>query len=1019
MITLLNKSGGTIMDYRRKKRWEDQGLLHINRRNMHASWYDNSIKTKSLNGEWKFLYLDAPEYAPEGFEKPDFSTDGWNGIQVPSCWQREGYDKMHYTDVLYLFPVNPPFVPDENPTGIYKKELVLDEEWLRGQTVLRFEGVDSAYDVWVNGKHAGYSKVSRLPSEFEISDLVKEGSNQVTVRVYKWSDGTYLEDQDMWWFSGIFREVELLNVPQLSIGDCRIHGDLDVSFMKGILHAEVELSHALGEVQLIWQLLDGEKAVAEGRSNGQGARNLNVEAVVPKVKPWTAETPNLYVLKLTLLLNGMWVQSVSYRTGFRKIEIKDNNFTVNGRAVLLNGVNHHDYDPVKGRTMDPELIRQDIMMMKQYNINTLRCSHYPAPACLYDYCDEYGLYVIDEADLECHGFEWTGRYDWITDDPAWREAYVDRAERMVLRDYNHPCIIMWSLGNESGFGCNFIESAKRVRELDDRRLIHYEGDFEAEIADVYSTMYTRLKPLQEIASGTDKHNKPHFMCEYGHAMGNGPGGLKEFQDLYRSEKRLQGGCIWEWYDHGIKEADPNGQSYYRYGGNYGDFPTNGNFCIDGLLMPDRTPSPGLLEFKQVICPVEIKQINGSLRSVEIKNYYDFLDLTSLELHWAVTDETQILQQGVCSDLYCSPGGSVTMSIPWCSFKSDDNAEYYLDLSVREKKDVSYAKAGHCIGRFQFQLPVQKVRLREHEKGKLTVKEDAVYLRVAGEGFGFTFDKVKGALTEWKYRDMIYLSKGPRVIVDRATIDNDMYKKDDWRNKYFIQLSSEQTEKIDIENFEYGVLVRIRKHFSCVNQSWGFKLDYRYRIYADSTLEIDLDGKSFQYGKTEPAFLPRIGVELEADNSLREIIWYGRGFGENYSDSCQASYMGIYKAHLDRMHTNYVTPQENGHREQVKWMAAGNGKQSMLIQSKEPVGMDVHDYTIEALEGAAHPWQIERSDRVLIHLDARHSGLGSNSCGEEQLPAYRTEIADFHLGAVLRIVEAGQEEYAARQRFLGE
>lgn len=1005
------------MNNRRKKRWEDPGLLHINRRNMHTSWYKNSIRTRSLNGAWKFLYLDAPEYAPEGFEKKDFPAEAWNEISVPSCWQREGYDKMHYTDVLYLFPVNPPYVPDENPTGIYKKELVLDREWLEGRTVLRFEGVDSAYDVWVNGLHAGYSKVSRLPSEFDISGLVAEGSNQITVRVYKWSDGTYLEDQDMWWFSGIYRDVELLNLPLLSVEDCRVCGDLDDTYTNGILHIEAELSCVPEGTQLAWKLLDGGETAAEGCIDSLTAKRLTIETAVPEVKPWTAETPNLYTLELTLLSKGAAVQTVTYRTGFRKIEMKDHNFTVNGKAVLLNGVNHHDYDPVKGRTMDPELIRQDIIMMKQHNINTLRCSHYPAPDCLYDYCDEYGLYVIDEADLECHGFEWTGRYDWITDDPAWQEAYADRAERMVLRDYNHPCIIMWSLGNESGFGCNFVESAGRVRALDGSRLIHYEGDSGAEIADVYSTMYMRLKALEEFADGTDKHNKPHFMCEYGHAMGNGPGGLKEYQDLYRSKKRLQGGCIWEWYDHGIRETGPDGSTYYRYGGNYGDFPTNGNFCIDGLLMPDRTPSPGLLEYKQVICPVEIRQTGGSLQSVEIKNYYDFLDLTTVELHWAVTDESRVLQQGVCGGLFCPPGDTVTVPVPWQSFDPAHNTDYYLDITVREKKDVSYAKAGHSIGRFQFELPIQNTKLQEREKGELTVTEDGVYIRVCGAGFAFTFDKVKGALTEWKNGDMIYLSKGPKLIADRAIIDNDMYKKADWRNKYFVQLSSEQTEQIETEQTACGVLVRIRKHFGCLNQSWGFKLNYRYHMYADGTLEIDLEGKAFQYGKEAPAFLPRIGVELEADKSLREIIWYGRGFGENYADSCQASYMGIYKAQLDEMHTGYVVPQENGHREQVKWMAAGNGTHSLLIQAKEPVGMDVHDYTIEALERAAHPWQLERTDKVLIHLDARHSGLGSNSCGEEQLPAYRTGIEDFRLGAVLRIVEGGQEEKAARQRFL--
>lgn len=1006
------------MNIRAKKRWEDQELVHINRRKMHTSWHGNSVKTESLNGQWDFLYLKAPEYSPAGFEAPDFSTEGWDRIKVPSCWQTEGFDKMHYTDVLYLFPVNPPYVPDENPTGIYRRNITLDADWLSKRTILRFGGVDSAYDVWVNGTHVGYSKVSRLPSEFDITEVVKEGSNQITVRVYKWSDGTYLEDQDMWWLSGIYRDVELLSLPLTAIENCYINGSLDDDYRNGIIHMETEIFAPAEDISLSWKLLDGQELIAGETVNSGTGHIVIVDHVIENVKKWTAETPSLYTVELELHCNGQSVQKVIYRTGFRRIEMIDNNFTVNGKVILLNGVNHHDYDPENGRTMDPEVLRQDILLMKRHNINALRCSHYPSVDCLYDYCDEYGLYVIDEADLECHGFEWTGRYDWITDDPRWQAAYLDRVERMVLRDFNHPCIIMWSLGNESSFGCNFVEMAKRVKEMDASRLVHYEGDDDAEVADVYSTMYTRLKALAEIANGTEKHNKPHVMCEYGHAMGNGPGGLKEYQDLYRSSKRLQGGFIWEWYDHGIKETDPEGKDYYRYGGNYGDFPTNGNFCIDGLLMPDRTPSPGLIEYKQVICPVEIKAEAGSLRRISLENYYDFLDLSTIQLAWSVSDEGKVIQQGICEELLCSPGGSVVVTIPWENFEPETNGEYYLNLELQERHDMSFAKAGHVIGKYQFELPVANIKLTEHATAKeLAVSEDTVNILIQGDGFEASFDKVTGSLKEWKQNGTSYLSKGPRVIVDRAIIDNDMYKKEDWRNKYYIQLPSEQTESVEIQRAPQRVTVLIRKYFGCLNQSWGFSLTYRYAIYADGVLELNLDGRAFQNGKTEPPFLPRIGIEMEADQALRQITWYGRGFGENYADSCQAAFMGIYKAELEQMHTNYVKPQENGHREQVKWLAAGNGRESLLIKTLSPVGMDVHDYTIEALEKANHPWQIEKSDKVIIHLDAKHSGVGSNSCGEEQLPAYRTGIEDFHIGLVLQVVESGREMSAARQIFL--
>lgn len=1012
------------MKTRVKKRWESQELLHMNRQKPHTSFFTASVERMSLNGTWKFKYLNAPEYAPEGFFEASYPADGWDEITVPSCWQIEGYDKMHYTDVLYLFPINPPFVPDENPTGIYKKEVILKQAWMANRTIIKFHGVDSAYDLWVNGTHAGYSKVSRLPAEFDITELVKEGGNDITVRVYKWSDGTYLEDQDMWWLSGIYRDVELLNVPNTSIRDCHINAGLDTTYTDGLLHMEVELENPTDDTLLNWALTDGDTIVRSGSVQAGGNHFLIIDEIIESVAKWTAETPNLYTVKMELLCQGMSVQTVSYRTGFRVIEIRDNNFTVNGKVILLNGVNHHDYDPENGRTINPETIRQDIILMKQHNINAIRCSHYPSMEYLYDYCDEYGLYVINEADLECHGFEWVENYDWITDDPTWEKAYVDRAERMVLRDYNHPCVIMWSLGNESCFGCNFRASAARVKELDSSRLVHYEGDFEAEVTDVYSTMYTRLKQLEEIATGTEKHNKPHVMCEYGHSMGNGPGGLKEYQDLYRKYKRLQGGFIWEWYDHGIKTVAEDGTVYYRYGGNYGDFPTNGNFCIDGLLMPNRTPSPGLVEYKQVICPVEITKEEGFTNRIHIKSYYDFLNLDHLYLEWAVTDGENVIETGKVDEIHCGPGEETEISIPYHCVEPEKNTDYYLNISVCEKQESKYAKAGHSIGIYQFELPMKNTVLEAHGEGApLEMIEDAASLTVKNDKLAVTFDKVCGKLVSFSSvkngEAAEQIKKGPKLTVDRAIIDNDMYKKDDWRNKYFIQLPQEQTEYFGLEAGDGGqkAVVEIRKFFGCLNQSWGFKLTYVYTVYADGCLDVNVDGKAFQNGKLEPEMLPRIGLELEVAKELRQVSWYGLGFGENYPDSRLAARMGVYEADLDQMHTDYVKPQENGHREDVKWLALGNQTENLLIQAKKSFGMDVHDYTMEALEAAMHPQEIGKSENIILHLDARHSGVGSNSCGEEQLPAYRTKIEDFNIGFTIRIVEPKNRKEAVRQRFM--
>ena len=989
------------MQTRQKKRWEDQSLTGIGRLAARASRFSDSAEKLSLDGTWKFLYLDAPEYSPKGFEGKDYDTEKWDSIEVPSCWQIKGYDRMHYTDVYYLFPLNPPFVPSENPTGIYKREFTIAPEWLKNRTTLRFEGVDSAYDVWVNGVHAGYSKVSRLPAEFDISSYIKEGSNNLTVRVYKWSDGSYLEDQDMWWFSGIFRSVSLLNTPQLRIEDCRIQSGLEDEYTTGVFSAAVRLSKAEGT--LSWSLKDQEgNPAAEGRIMPE-TEECSIEAKLPKVHAWTAETPYLYTLTLTLKGKDGSHQ-VSYRTGFRTVEVKGNVFTVNGKAILLNGVNHHDYSPEGGRTVDPEVLRQDILMMKRNNINAIRFSHYPSIEAIYDFCDEYGLYAIDEADLECHGFEWSHIYDRITDDPEWEAAYVDRAVRMAARDYNHPSIIMWSLGNESSFGVNFKKEAEALRAMDPSRLIHYEGDFEAEIADVYSTMYTWLEPLKKVGESKGKHNKPHVHCEYGHAMGNGPGCLADYQKLYRTYDRLQGGFIWEWYDHGILHREEDGTVTYRYGGNYGDFPTNGNFCIDGLLMPDRTPSPGLLEYKQVICPVSVSRVGSETDLYAVKNYFDFRSLAGIALECAVTDGKREVSHIRIDNLTAGPGGEELIRIPGTVSELKENTDYYLNVRVVEKEASSYAAAGHELGIFQFELPEKLVRYTERPAGTLQIEETDTALFIRAQGTEYIFDRVTGTLSSMIRDGKKLISRGPIVTVDRADIDNDMYKVYDWNNKYFVSKGMEQLEDLTVRRSKDSAAVYIQKYFGCYTQAWGFRLAYVYTVHSDGCMDVSLTGTAIRNPEFEPEFLPRIGVELYADRSLANVSWYGLGPGENYSDSRQAAVMGIYETDVEGMHTNYVKPQENGHRENVKWLALTDSRDGLLIKAKKAFGINVHDYTAESLRSAPHPKDIKKEDFIVLNLDYKQSGLGSNSCGQGQTEEHRTPIEDFALAFSLSFVQ---------------
>ncbi|MGL5314014.1 MAG: glycoside hydrolase family 2 TIM barrel-domain containing protein, partial [Peptostreptococcaceae bacterium] len=526
------------------KLWENIDILHINRKKDSTLFYSyenregafsydesKSKGYKLLDGEWKFLFLEAPEFSPNGFNNKDYNTENWNNIKVPSNWQMEGYGKMHYTDLYYPFPINPPFVPTKNPTGIYKRKFTLDKNWMREKTTLRFHGVDSAFEIWVNGEYVGYSKGSRMQAEFDITEFVKE-ENDITVRVYQFSDATYLEDQDMWWLSGIFRSVELVNQPHAYVRDIKIETDLDKSYIDSNLKIYLELCNEVSkdkDLKVNIKLFNKENKVILDTFKTINLKSNNSESIIfnefiENPLKWTAEAPNLYNLEITLIDSetNEVLQLIPQRVGFRKIEVKDGNFTINGKVIMLNGVNRHDYDPEGGRTVSKENMLKDVILMKQNNINAVRTSHYPSNSYLYDLCDIYGLYVISEADLECHGFELTGNYNWISNNKLWEKVYVDRVERLVQRDKNHPCIIMWSLGNESGFGHNFVSMANRCKEIDSTRLVHYEGDFDAVVSDVYSTMYSRIYRLIEIGEDNEG-KKPHVLCEYGHAMGNGPG----------------------------------------------------------------------------------------------------------------------------------------------------------------------------------------------------------------------------------------------------------------------------------------------------------------------------------------------------------------------------------------------------------------------------------------------------------------------------------------------------------------
>ena len=949
--------------------------------------------------------MQAPEYAPADFAQNQFSDSAWDTIEVPSCWQMKGYGKMHYTDVWYLFPINPPFVPSENPTGLYRKTVHIDEVKSGERWIIRFDGVSSAYDLWVNGNHAGYSKGSRLSAEFDITYLLRSGENVIAVRVYQWSDGTYLEAQDMWWYSGIFRDVTLYSQPECAVVDYRVEATLDDTYETGILLQEIAASQEADSAQ--WVLTGEEGAVVCTGQCPLQHGSASVKTQVEAVKPWSAESPTRYTLTLQILKQGVVEDTVQVHTGFRRVERKGDNFLVNGKAIFLNGVNFHDFSPEGGATVDKATIEQDLQLMKRCNINAIRCSHYPKAPYFYDLCDQYGFYVIDEADLETHGFEWIQKYEWLNNTPCWKEAYCDRNTRMVKEHRNHPCIIMWSLGNESSVGDNFTAAAQAIRAIDNSRLVHYEGDANADITDVYSTMYTRLDGLERIGQSNDCHGKPHVLCEYCHAMGNGPGNLEEYQALFRKYKRLQGGFIWEWYDHGIAGKDKDGNTTYYYGGDFGDQPNNSNFCMDGLLRPDRVASTGLMHYKQVIAPVSVTPVDleQGLVSVENRNY--FVGLDCLNLRYEITADDKTVTSGLVEGLAVAPQEKKTLQLAWNSFPVEANTEYYLNLSFVQNQKTAYADAGHEVANYQFLLPLQSTEKKAvaapSTMQKITVTETDVCAQIQTEHTCVRFNKVSGVLESYQVDGREWISKGPVLNLRRATIDNDMYKVADWHGKYFLHKQQEQLESFEIHTCGDSAEVTIQTHFSPMSMAFGFKGRYVYRIFPDGSMELNLDMKGFRYSAFAPEFIPRIGIELILPQSLRTVSWYGLGPEENYPDMKSAARMGVYRKDIDQMHVAYAMPQENGHRCQTKCLAVGDEAASLFIAAAGEVGFDVHDYTIDALEQAKHLGEIQCCDKTIVHIDAKHSGVGSNSCGEEQTYRNKTRLNDYtlrlHIGVV--------------------
>lgn len=999
--------------------WENPHLLQRNREPARASFIPytdvesarenergQSPVFRLLNGRWDFFYAPSHADVPTGFTQECYDITGWGTIPVPGNWQMYGYDKPNYTNVAYPIPVDPPWVPDDNPVGCYRRSFTIPASWKGKQAFLHFGGVDSAFYVWVNGQMAGYSQGSHMPSEFNITPYIRTGANIIAVQVYQWSDASYLEDQDMWRLSGIFRDVYITALPDVHIWDAGICTVLDEAYTDATLEVAVRLRNCgdtAGSGHAVTAILydpAGSKVLEQEWAKdvvvGAGEeRELNAVMEVKAPEKWTAETPRLYTLVLLLQADDGKVTEVSsFKVGFRKVEIRGHLFLINGVPIKIRGVNRHDTHPDMGHTVSMESMLQDIRLMKQHNMNAVRTSHYPNDPRWLDLCDMYGLYVIDEADLETHGFGMFGDTGKISDDPEWEEAYLDRAVRMVERDKNHPCIIMWSLGNESGYGKNHDCMARWIRSTRYARPIHYEGAYDSPVMDVVSVMYPSVEALIEQGKKMDD-TRPFFMCEYAHAMGNGPGSLKEYWEAIYTHPRLMGGCVWEWADHGLRRRTEDGKEWFAYGGDFNDHPNDGNFCIDGLLFPDRIPHTGLVELKKVLEPVRVIPVDLAMGMVQVENLYQFLSLHHLEAVWSVMCDGVVEQEGTLGVLDIPAGSAREIRIPYALPQEKPGCEYWLTLRFLQKETTLWATAGYEVAWAQLRLPVaagaiHTVPLTMMPALQMENGEGVIY--VAGEEFSLEFDRQHGCITSLNYQGIPLLQKGPKINFWRAPTDNDINQARLWREAGLDRLMH-KIKAVEVHKpHKAAVQVRVQSAIGPYSYAPAFQAEMTYTIYGTGDILID----THILPREGLPHLPRFGLQMSLPGCMEYFTWYGMGPHESYIDRKESVRMGVYTGTVEEQYVPYIMPQENGNKTDVRWAALtdlqGNG---LLVTGMPVFETSVHHYTPEDFTQAQHAHELIRRNETILHLDYRQGGLGSNSCGPGPLPQHQLAAEEMH------------------------
>ena len=956
---------------------------------------EESDRMQLLNGTWKFQYFTSIYNIKDSFFEKNYDTENFDEIQVPSVWQMAGYDTHQYTNIRYPFPFDPPYVPQDIPCGAYVHNFEYSRDEKASKAFLNFEGVDSCFYVWINGSYVGYSQVSHMTSEFDVTDVLQDGTNTVAVLVMKWCDGSYLEDQDKFRMSGIFRDVYILKRPKQAISDYHIKTRIEDMLAK----VEIEMKfYSPLNVKISIEDRNG-AVVALGSIAEEGTAVLEIAS--PEL--WNTENPYLYKLILETE-NEVIVDHIA----LRKIEIKDQVIYLNGQKIKFRGVNRHDSDPVTGFTISLEQITTDLTLMKQHNFNAIRSSHYPNAPFFYEMCDKYGFMVIDEADIEAHGPFMIYRKEdtdynrfkrWnekIADDPVWEEAIVDRVKLMVERDKNRFCIVMWSMGNESAYGCNFEKALEWTKNFDPDRITQYESaryrnydeTYDYSNLDVYSRMYPALSEIQEYL---DKDgSKPFLLVEYCHSMGNGPGDFEDYFQMIQDNDKMCGGFVWEWCDHAIAHGTAeNGKTIYAYGGDHGEEIHDGNFCMDGLVYPDRTVHTGLLEYKNVYRPVRVVSYDKESGELVLHNYMDFDDLKDyVKISYELTQDGLVISKDILSEFSVVPHGegktNLKISVP-------ENGKCYLKLIYHLKKELPLLDEDHILGFDEIEVSKDDAKCKLAEKwmqktatdSELQVNEDDTQIHIKGREFAYTIDRRTALFTEMKFAGREYLNHPMELNIWRAPTDNDMYIKAEWKKAHYDKAYT-RAYTTEVVQGKHGV--KIVSHASVVAETVQKILDVTITWKIDASGKIDADIEATKDGEFPD--LPRFGVRMFLDKKLADIRYFGMGPQESYRDKHQAASHGLYRANVGDLHEDYIRPQENGSHYDCEYVELNNSRYGIVVSAENAFSFNASYYTQEELEKKTHNYELTESDSVVFCVDYALNGIGSNSCGPVVLEQYR-------------------------------